>query len=376
MAHLARASAVVLLSLVVSPRGTQKGGETDATLVGTADAYLKTELSSTRIPGMAVCVVRRGNVVLAKGYGFANMELSGPASEHTIFELASLTKPFTAAAIMILVEAGRISLEDRLPKYFAGAPPSWTNVSVEHLLRHTSGFGDFFSIPELRSKADFAWEREIEFTDLLPLLFHVPIQSEPGEKWSYSNLGYYLLGLIIEKVSGEPYEDFLKRRVLDPLHMTETQRMARRAIIQQRASGYTWQDQVLRNAAYTSITWAYSEGGLVSSASDLAKADDGLFGEKLLKRATLEQMWQPSKLRDGTVANYGIGWNVGSDPRRRQVYHSGNKPGFSAITRHYLDESLTVVVLANVDNASVAGGDVGAISYHVSDIFLRSTPPR
>ncbi len=376
MSHLARASAVVLLSLVVLPTSAQKGGETDATLAGAADAYLKTELSSTRIPGMAVCVVRRGNVVLAKGYGFANMELSVPASEHTIFELASLTKPFTAGAIMMLVEEGRLSLEDRLPKYFAGAPPSWTNVSVEHLLRHTSGFGDFFSIPELRSKSGFAWEREIEMPDFLPILFRVPIQSEPGEKWSYSNLGYYLLGLIIEKVSGESYEDFLKRRVLEPLHMTETRRMSRMAIVPERASGYTWYDQVLRNAAYTSVSWAYSEGGLVSSASDLAKVEEGFFGEKLLTRPTLERMWQPSRLTDGTVANYGIGWNVGSDPRRRQVYHSGNKPGFAAIIHRYLDESLTVVVLANVDNARGADGDVGAISYHVSDIFLRQATPR
>ena len=375
MFHFARASAVVLLSLVVSSTSAQKA-ETDATLAEAADAYLKTQVSSARIPGMAVCVVRRGNVVLAKGYGLANIELSVPASAQTMFELASLTKPFTAVAIMMLAEEGRISLEDRLPKYFAGAPASWTNASVEHLLRHTSGFGDFFAIPELRSRSDFAWEREIELTDLVPILFRVPIQSEPGEKWSYSNLGYYLLGLIIEKVTGEPYEDVLKHRILEPLHMTETRRMSRLTVIPQRASGYTWQDQVLHNAAYTSTTWAYSEGGLVSSAADLAKADQGFFGEKLLTRMTLERMWQPSRLKGGTVANYGLGWNVGSDPRRRQVYHSGNKPGFSAIIRHYLDESLTVVVLANVDNASVAGGDAGAISYHVSDIFFRPTTPR
>jgi CubicO group peptidase (beta-lactamase class C family) len=177
-------------------------------------------------------------------------------------------------------------------------------------------------------------------------------------------------------VTGEPYEEFLKRRVLEPLHMTETRRMSRMVIVPERASGYTWHDEVLRNATYTSISWAYSEGGLVSSASDLAKVEEGLFGEKLLTRATLERMWQPSRLNRGTVANYGIGWNVGSDPRRRQVYHSGNKPGFAAIIRHYLDESLTVVVLANVDNSRKADGDVGAISYHVSDIFLRPPTPR
>jgi len=212
MLHLTRASVVVLLLLVTASMAAQHI-DPDAASTRVADAYLTTELSAKRVPGMSVCVVRHGKVVLANGYGFANVELSTPASEHTIFELASVTKPFTATAIMILLEAGRVSLDDRLPKYFRGAPASWTNVSVEHLLRHTSGFGDFFSIPELRSTSDFAWEREINMTDLLPILFRVPIQSEPGERWSYSNLGYYLLGLIIEQVSGEPYEEFLTRTI-------------------------------------------------------------------------------------------------------------------------------------------------------------------
>ena len=237
------------------------------------------------------------------------------------------------------------------------------------LLRHTSGFGDFFSIPELRSKSDFAWEREYEPAELLPHLFKVPIPSQPGEKWSYSNIGYYLLGWIIEKVTGEPYATFLNHRIFEPLQMMETRRMSRRDIIPDRASGYTWENKVLRNAKFTSLTWAYSEGGLVSSVSDLAKADAGLFGEKLLKRTTLERMWQPSHLSDGTLTNYGIGWNIGSDPQRRQIYHSGNKPGFASIIRHYIDDSLTVVLLANVDNGIEVDGDVGAISYHVAASF-------
>jgi D-alanyl-D-alanine carboxypeptidase len=344
--------------------------DSDIRLASAADAYLKGEVSSKRIPGLAICVVRNGKTLLASGYGFANLELSVPASEHTAYELASLTKPFTATAVMMLVEAGKISLEDRLPKYFPGVPASWENISVEQLLRHTSGMGDFFAIPDLQSKSGFAWEREYEPADLLPLLFKVPILSQPGERWSYSNVGYYLLGWIIEKVTGEPYGDFLKQRIFDPLGMVETRRMSRRDIIPERASGYTWENKTLLNASYTSITWAYSEGGLVSSVYDLAKADAGLFGEKLLKRATLERMWQPSHLRDGAVANYGMGWNVASDPRRRQIYHSGSKPGFASIIRHYIDESLTIVLLANVDNGIAADSDVGAISYHVANMFL------
>jgi D-alanyl-D-alanine carboxypeptidase len=241
---------------------------------------------------------------------------------------------------------------------------------VGHLLTHTSGFGDLFVIPELRSKSDFAWEREYETAELLPILFKVPVLSPPGERWSYSNVGYYLLGLIIEKVTGEAYDRFLNRRIFEPLQMMETRRMDRRDIIPERASGYTWENRILRNARYTGVTWAYSEGGLVSSASDTAKADSGLFGNKLLKSTTLERMWQSAQLSDGTLAGYGFGWNVGSDPRRRQIYHSGNKPGFASIIRHYIDESLTVVLLADVDNGIDVNADVGAISYHVANIFL------
>ena len=377
MAALASRPVFLVAALLFSACSSMRAqpGESDIKLAQDADAYLKGELSSKRIPGMSICVVRNGTTILAKGYGFANLELSARASEHTVYELASLTKPFTATAVMMLVEADKISLEDRLAKYFPALPTSWERVSVGHLLRHTSGFGDFFSIPELRSKSDFAWEREYEPADLLPLLFKVPVQSQPGERWSYSNVGYYLLGLIIEKVTGEPYESFLKHHVFEPLQMMETRRMDRRDIILERAAGYTWENKVLRNAKFTSATWAYSEGGLVSSASDLAKADTGLFGGKLLKSTTMERMWQPSHLNDGAVANYGYGWNVGSDPRRRQVYHSGNKPGFASIIRRYIDESLTVVLLANVDNGIDAGADVGAVSYQVANIFLSGAKP-
>jgi D-alanyl-D-alanine carboxypeptidase len=340
-----------------------------------ADRFLMQERSSKRIPGMSVCVVRHGNVLLAKGYGLSNVELFVPATEHTIYELASLTKPFTATAVMMLAEDGRLSLQDHLTRYFPTAPPTWEAVTIGQLLSHTSGFGDFFSMPEFNSKSDFAWNREYSHEELLPLLLRDPILSAPGEKWSYSNLGYYILGLVIERVSGQSYEDFLHQRIFKPLGMKETRRMSRSDIIPGRASGYTWENETLKNAKYTSVTWAYSEGGLVSSVSDIAKATAGLFEDRLLKKTTLDSMWRPYRVNNGTSSDYGLGWNVGTDPKRRQIYHSGNKPGFASIIRHYPDESLTVVVLMNVDNqyAPNANADVGAISHEVADFFLH--PP-
>jgi len=341
--------------------------ENDVTLASKVDDYLKSEYSSKRVPGMSVCVFRNGKVVFAKGYGFANIELSVPATEETIYEIASLTKPFTATAIMMLVEEEKISLEDPASKYFPEAPATWRSITIRHLLNHTSGLSDFFAIPALRSESGFEWEREYRPEELLHLIYQTLLQAPPGEKWSYSNMGYYLLGLVIEKVTGNTYEQFLSRRIFQPLGMTVTRRLSRKDIIQNRASGYTWEHDVVKNAQPTSVTWAFSEGGLVSSAADLARADAGLFTAKLLKEATLQQMWSPSRLNDGTTAKYGLGWNIGSDPAHRQIYHSGNKPGFFSIIRHYVDEHLTVVLLANVDSEI----DVGALSYHISAFYLR-----
>src|SRR5260370_5599071 len=213
---------------------------------------------------MVVCVVREGKVILEKGYGFANIELSVPATQETIYEMASLTKPFTATAIMMLAEEGKISLEDSLSKYFPEAPETWRKITIRHLLSHTSGLSDFFSIPALRSESGFAWEREYKPEELLWVLFQASLQAQPGEKWSYSNIGYYLLGFIIEKVTGDTYEQFLRRRIFEPLKMTATQRMSRKDVIQNRASGYTWDHNVLKNPARPSATCAYSEVGVGS----------------------------------------------------------------------------------------------------------------
>ncbi len=366
MTHHVRVSIMVALLFSAGLSLKAQVVENDTALANKVDDYLKSELSSKRIPGMSVCVVRDGKVIFAKGYGFANIELSATATQETIYEVASLTKPFTATAIMMLVEEGRISLEDPLSKYFPGAPETWGKITIRHLLSHTSGLSDFFSIPALRSESGFAWDREYKPEELLRVLFQASLQTQPGEKWSYSNLGYYLLGFIIEKVAGDTYEQFLRRRIFQPLQMPATRRMSRKDVIQNRATGYTWDHNVLRNAAPTSVTWAYSEGGLVSSVSDLAKADAGLFTPKLLNKTTLEQMWSPTRLNDGTIARYGFGWNIASDPGRRQIYHSGNKPGFFSIIRHYVDDHLTVVLLANADS----GLDVGAISFHVAAFYL------
>jgi len=334
-----------------------------------ADAYVREEVAKRRIPGVSVAVIATGTVVFTKGYGFASVELSTPATSDTVYEIASLTKPFTAIAVMMLVEAGRIALDDPISKHLPKLPSQWDAIRVRHLLTNTSGIPDYFSIATLRSAPGGMWQTEYAPTDLLDILFRTQLAFSPGSRFAYSNSGYWVLGQLVEAVTGSSYERFLSDRIFVPLGMKATRRMDRKSIILNRASGYTWGDGVLLNAPHTSTTWAYSEGGLVSSVSDLAKWDAALWSGRLLRAESVAQMAAPVHLPDGTDSNYGFGWTVGTNPKRRQVYVTGNKPGFSAIIRRYLDERLTVVVLANVEN----GIDLGGTAFELANFF---SPPQ
>jgi len=334
-----------------------------------ADAYIREEMAKRRIPGMSVAVIAADNGLFTKGYGFANVELSTPATSDTVYEIASLTKPFTAIGVMMLVEAGRVALDDRVSRYLPKSPTDWADITVRHLLTNTSGIPDYFSIPTLRSAPGGMWQTEYAATDLLDILFRTPLAFSPGSRFAYSNSGYWVLGQLVEAVTGNSYERFLSDRIFVPLGMKATRRMDRKSIIPNRASGYTWGDGVLLNAPHTSTTWAYSEGGLVSSVSDLAKWDAALWSGRLLRAESVAQMAAPVHLSDGTDSNYGFGWTVGSNPKRRQIFVTGNKPGFSAIIRRYLDERLTVVVLANVEN----GIDLGGTAFQLASFF---SPPQ
>lgn len=332
---------------------------------------MKQEMAKHRVPGLSLAVIQDGRVLSARGYGLANIELAVPAERDTVYEVASLTKPITATAIMMLVEEGRLSLDDRLSKYWADLPAAWGNITVRHLLTHTSGIKDYFSIPAFHSKSRFVWWQDYTHDEVYQLIAQAPLEFQPGDKHVYSNTGYYLLGMLIEKVSGKTYEQFLAERIFQPTGMTATRLMNRSEIISKRASGYTWKDSVLRSAEYTSASWAYSQGGLVSTVPDLAKWVIALDAAKLLRRSSLEQMWVATRLNDGTTANYGLGWNIGADTARRQVYHSGNLPGFSAFIRHYPNERLTVILLSNVDK----GVDTGGLTYQIAAIYYPAPKP-
>src|SRR6266496_770007 len=345
------------------------------------DDYLKSEMTKRHIPGVSVAVIRDGKVILASSYGQANVELSVPVTPDSVFKLASVTKPFTATAIMMLVEEGKISLDGRLAEYLPNLPSQWANVTVRQALSHTSGVADYLQAP--RWSWQSSWREDLTPNQFIKFASEAPPVFAPGAGIRYSNTGFYLLGMVIEKVSGKSYGQFVAERIFKPLQMTATRRDTLTEIVPNRVSGYVFGGGTLRNAEYTSETWAYSEGGIISTAADLAKWDAALYTEKLVKRPSLERMWTPAKLKNGRVAvigdngagkpnYYGFGWFISEHGGHKIVFHPGDKPRFSSTFTRFVDDRLTVILLCNNSDDSPAF----AMSLAVADFYLSSRNSR
>ncbi len=319
------------------------------------DDYIQGLMQKRHIPGVSIAVVRDGKVILAKGYGVANVELSVPATERTVYQLASVTKMFTATAIMMLVAEGKLKLDDRITERLSDLPAAWRDVTVRHLLNHTSGIKSYTSVKDFHKTSRKDYDRR----ELLALVTKVPLEFAPGEKWSYCNTGYFLLGMLIEKVSGKEYGAFLDERIFQPLGMTQTRVNDLRAIIPDRAQGYEWNGKTLRNGEYVSPSQPFAAGMLVSSVNDLIKWDAALGEGRLLKPSILEQMWTPTRLNKGGEKEYGFGWQVHKENGHRLVSHGGGIPGFSTELSRFIDDRLTVIVLTNQEGGHAGGAAQG-----------------
>jgi CubicO group peptidase (beta-lactamase class C family) len=216
---------------------------------------------------------------------------------------------------------------------------------VRHLLYHTSGIKAYTSVEGFERTAFLPTTHE----EVVKFVAPYPLEFDPGEKWDYSNTGYYLLGVVIEKASGQSYADFLQKRIFTPLQMTSTRVNDEKAVIANRASGYTWRENTLQRADAISMTWPYAAGAIVSTVSDLAKWDAALYTERLLKKSSLDAMWTSGKLNNGTMSGYGFGWFVEEIGGQRALTHGGRIPGFESFMYRFPEERLLVVVLANQD---------------------------
>ena len=252
--------------------------QTQATSTVSVDAskYVRSEMQRQHIPGVALLVSRGGKIVQAEGFGLSNVELQVPVKPETVFQSGSVGKQFTATAVMMLVEEGKVGLDDPLTKYFPDAPSTWKEVTVRELLSHTAGFGDY--------PAKFNFRKDWTEAELLKLVEGIPLAYPPGTKWDYSNLGFLTLGILIHRVTGEFYGDFLQQRIFHPLDMQTTRIISEADIVPNRAAGYRLVKGELKNQEWVApMVNTTADGSLYFSILDLAKWDAALYTEKLLK---------------------------------------------------------------------------------------------
>jgi CubicO group peptidase (beta-lactamase class C family) len=298
-----------------------------------------------------VLVARGGEVLFSKGYGSADLEWDVPNAPNTKFRLGSVTKQFTAASILLLEERGKLSVNDPVKKYMPDAPAAWDNITIKHLLTHTSGIPNFTGFPDYPKLEPFTTTT----AQLVARFRDKPLDFAPGEKFSYSNSGFVLLTYILEKIAGVPYEKFVQENIFTPLGMKDSGVDSNSSVIRHRASGYVFSKDHFENAGFINMTVPQGAGALYSTTEDLFKWEQGLFGGKLLSAASLEKMTSPFK------DNYAFGVMVRTTNGRKMIEHGGGIEGFNTDLAYYPDDKLTVVVLSNV-NGNAPGEIAGKLA--------------
>jgi len=333
---------VVLLFLLAATAAAQD-------LTPKFDEYLNALVRQDHLSG-SVLVARDGKVLFSKGYGLANVELDVPNTPKTKFRLGSITKQFTAATVLLLQERGKLSVQDLVCKYVDNCPAAWSEITIHHLLSHTGGIPNFTDSPDYQPKMMLP----VTPLEMIARFRDRPLEFKPGEKWNYSNSGYFLLGYIVEKAAGESYESFLQKNIFDPLKMTGTGYDHQDAILKQRATGYSLAKGKKINSAFIDMTQPYSAGSLYSTVEDLFLWNEALFSGNLLSAKSREAMMTPVK------NDYAYGLGVQIRGARKTISHGGGINGFSTSIARLVDEKMTIVVLRNVDYGSPGPGQVSA----------------
>lgn len=331
------------------------------------DALMDKELRAQKIPGAAVAVLRDGAIVVAKGYGLANVEHDVPVTPDTIFQSGSLGKMFTATAVMLEVEQGKIALDDPVSKYLPGTPPSWSGVTVRNLLTHTSGIPNYGE--------DFDYRRDYSDDDLLKIAYALPLSFKPGARWSYSNTGYEMLGILVRKATGRSYLDILQKDVFAPLGMKTARGISDSDIVPHRAAGYHLVDGALKNQDWVSPSMnSTADGSLYFSLNDMIAWARGVEQQKLLGADGWRQVYTPVRLNSGKSYHYGFGWQVQQAAGQPHYSHGGSWQGFKTFYSRYLGDGLSVILLSNSAETKVdeiADGIAG-----LWDPALTAPPPR
>jgi D-alanyl-D-alanine carboxypeptidase len=344
----ALARSVVFLSLFLSLPLLAAAGLTER-----LDAIASKQFKENE-PGAAVLVMKSGTPLLRKGYGMADLEQGIRMTPGAVIRLGSITKQFTAVAVLQLVESGRIALNDPITKYLPDAPTHGKTITVEHLLTHTSG------IPSYTGKAEFRKRvaDDLKPKEIVEVVQKDPLEFDPGTKWSYNNSGYVLLGMLIESVSGMPYAEYLEKNVYPRAGLTSTRYGDNKTIVPGRVPGYSRGGGKIVNAGYLSMTIPYAAGALLSTVDDLARWNAAVAAGKVVDRKLIDKAWTPYRLADGESTGYGYGWRMASLAGERVIQHGGTIHGYATHALWLPEHEVYVAVLANdqtVDPDFVSG---------------------
>ena len=337
--------ALLLLTLVA---------QTDTAAI---NRFVSAEMQRQKIPGLSLAVLRGDTVLLSRGYGFANVELRVPASDSTVYQSGSMGKQFTAALVEMLVTQGKLRLDDSIVRWFPEGANVWGPVTVRRLLTHTAGIAEY-------TDSTFDYRKDYTEDQLVKFAASRPLDFQPGERWSYSNTGYLLLGALIRRVSGQFYGDLLRDSVFRPLGMTASRVISEADIVPNRAAGYQLVNGELKNQDWVSPTLnTTADGALYFTVRDLTRWAIALNNRKVVGASLLDTAWTAVRLSDGATYPYGFGWYVLPQRSQPRIAHTGSWQGFKTVIARYPQRRLTVIVLANLAEAQP-----GEIAYAVAGL--------
>jgi CubicO group peptidase (beta-lactamase class C family) len=347
---------IIVLALGLWLNVTQAQQKNDA-LDAAFDKVLSEQFKADET-GATALVSQNGKIIYKKAFGMANLELGVPMQADNVFRIASITKQFTAVAILQLMEQGKLSLQDDITKFIPDYPTAGTKITIEHLLTHTSGIANNTDMPDHMSRVD------VTPTEMIGHFKNLPLKFAPGTSWSYSNNGYFLLGYIIEKITGKTYAEYLEEHFFTPLGMTNSLYANDTRIVKNRTGGYTQGDNGVENAQPASMTHPYAAGAIQSTVEDLFKWNQAVHGYKLIKKETLDKALTRYRLANGKETAYGYGWRLGYVYESPSQWHAGLINGFMTMELYLPKEDVFVAVFSNCEGKSpeVAASRLAALA--------------
>src|SRR5437762_8884298 len=338
----------VLLSLLLAAQSD----------IAAINRYVQAEMERQHIPGLSLAVLTGDRILLSRGYGFANVELRVAASDSTVYQSGSMGKQFTAALVEMLVGSHRLRLDDSIVRWFPEGAGVWQEITVRRLLTHTAGVAEY-------TDSTFDYRKDYTEDELVKFAAARPLDFRPGERWSYSNTGYVLLGALIHRVSGRFYGDLLRDSVFRPLGMHDARVISEADIVPNRAAGYRLANGVLKNQEWVAPTLnTTADGALYFTVRDLTRWAIALNHARMPSPAALDTAWTPVRLSDGATYPYGFGWSLLPQRDQPRISHTGSWQGFKSVIARYPKSGLTVIVLANLAEAQV-----GAIAYGIAGMI-------